>query len=61
MEQSTLATSPRFFEPMLRLIDHASEQGRLAALSGALGRYLDGRAICDRSDHDKTLVLLSSR
>jgi hypothetical protein len=59
LEQATLAPSPRFFEPMLRPIDQASERGRLGALSGALGRYLDGKAICDRTDDDKTLVLLS--
>ncbi len=61
LEQATLAPSPRFFEPMLRPIDQASEQGRLGALSGALGRYLDSKAVCDRTDDDKTLILLSSR
>jgi hypothetical protein len=61
LDQTTQAASPRFFEPMLRPIDQAAERGRLASLSGALGRYLDGKAICDRTDDDKTLVLLSSR
>ena len=61
LDQTTQAASPRFFEPMLRPIDQANEQGRLASLSVALGRYLDSKAICDRTDDDKTLVLLSSR
>jgi hypothetical protein len=61
LDQTTQAASPRFFEPMLRPIDQAAERGRLASLSAALGRYLDGKAICDRTDDDKTLVLLSSR
>jgi len=61
LDQTTQVPSPRFFEPMLRPIDQAVEHGRLASLSGALGRYLDGKAICDRTDDDKTLVLLSSR
>lgn len=49
----------RFFDPMIKPIDQASERGRLAGLSDALGRYLDGPAICDRTDDDKTLVLVS--
>lgn len=61
LDQFTQAPSPRFFEPMLRPIDQAEEQGRLAALSTALARYLDGKTICDRTDDDKTLVLLSGR
>lgn len=48
-----------FFDPMIRPIDQAVERGRLADLSAALGRYLDGAAICDRTDDDKTLVLVS--
>lgn len=49
----------RFFDPMIKPVDQASERGRLVALSAALGRYLDGPAICDRTDDDKTLVLVS--
>ncbi|HDR9760798.1 TPA: protein phosphatase 2C domain-containing protein [Burkholderia cepacia ATCC 25416] len=61
LNQATHAPSPRFFEPMLRPIDQANEPGRLAALSAALGQYLDGRAICERTDDDKSLILLSRR
>jgi len=49
----------RFFDPMIKPVDAAAEQGRLANLSAALGRYLDGAAICERTDDDKTLVLVS--
>lgn len=49
----------RFFVPMIKPIDQAAERGRLASLSAALGRYLDGPAICDRTDDDKTLILVS--
>jgi hypothetical protein len=49
----------RFFNPMIKPVDQATEHGRLAGLSAALGRYLDGPAICDRTDDDKTLVLVS--
>lgn len=61
LDQATQAPSPRFFEPMLRPIDQANEHGRLSSLSMALGRYLDSKTICDRTDDDKTLVLLSNR
>jgi hypothetical protein len=49
----------RFFDPMIKPVDQAADRGKLPALSAALGRYLDGPAICDRTDDDKTLVLAS--
>lgn len=49
----------RFFDPMIKPVDAAVERGRLMNLSSALGRYLDGPAICERTDDDKTLVLVS--
>lgn len=49
----------RFFDPMMKPVDAAIERGRLMNLSSALGRYLDGSAICERTDDDKTLVLVS--
>jgi serine/threonine protein phosphatase PrpC len=57
-----LARQPhaRFFDPMIKPIDQSSETGKLTNLSLALGRYLDSPAICERTDDDKTLILLSS-
>lgn len=49
----------KFFDPMIKPVDTATERGRLIHLSSALGRYLDGAAICERTDDDKTLVLVS--
>jgi len=49
----------RFFDPMIKPIDQSSETGKLTKLSLALGRYLDSPAICERTDDDKTLILLS--
>jgi len=49
----------RFFDPMIKPVDQAPDRGKLAQLSTALGRYLDGAAICERTDDDKTLVLVS--
>jgi hypothetical protein len=57
-----LASQPhvRFFDPMIKPVDQSAETGKLSKLSLALGRYLDGPAICERTDDDKTLILLSS-
>ena len=49
----------RFFDPMIKPVDGATGHGKLAKLSEALGRYLDSPALCERTDDDKTLILLS--
>lgn len=49
----------RFFDPMMKPIDQAQDAGKLVNLSKALGRYLDSPSICERTDDDKTLILLS--
>lgn len=49
----------RFFEPMIKPVDQAAETGKLSALSSALGRYLDSPAVVERTDDDKTLILIS--
>ena len=49
-----------FFEPMMKPVDQSPETGKLPTLSSALGRYLDSRAVCELTDDDKTLILLSS-
>ena len=51
----------RFFDPMIKPVDAVGETGRLVKLSAALGRYLDSATICERTDDDKTLVLVSRR
>lgn len=50
----------RFFDPMIKPIDQAAVTGKLKKLSLALGQYLDSAAICESTDDDKTLILLSS-
>lgn len=49
----------RFFDPMIRPVDVASGEGRLVELSAKLATYLAGPSVCDRSDDDKTLILIS--
>ncbi|WP_334488870.1 PP2C family serine/threonine-protein phosphatase [Bradyrhizobium algeriense] len=59
LEHATVQPHARFFEPMIRPVDQSPESGRLTKLSLALGQYLDSPPVCDRTDDDKTLVLLS--
>ena len=48
-----------FFEPMLRPVDASKDTGRLSELSRELGTFLSGASVCERTDDDKTLILLS--
>jgi serine/threonine protein phosphatase PrpC len=61
LEQATQQPYARFFDPMLKLVDQTEGEGRLIELSGALARYLDSPALCERTDDDKTLILVSCR
>jgi hypothetical protein len=53
------AAHPRFFDPMLRPVDAAPDEGRLVELSAKLATYLAGSSVCERTDDDKTLILIS--
>lgn len=53
------AAHPRFFDPMFRPVDAASGEGRLVELSARLATYLAGSLVCERTDDDKTLILIS--
>jgi len=49
-----------FFDMVAAPLETAASQGargRDRTLSAALGRYLDGEAVCERTDDDKTLAL----
>lgn len=48
-----------FFDPMMRPVDAAEGQGRLTELSAKLAAYLAGPSVCERTDDDKTLILIS--
>jgi len=61
LDHSTHRPFARFFDPMLKVVDEASNIGRLAGLSAALGQYLDSPKLCERTDDDKTLILISGR
>lgn len=53
------AAHPRFFDPMFRPVDAAQGDGRLVELSAKLHSYLAGPSVCERTDDDKTLILIS--
>jgi hypothetical protein len=53
------AAHPRFFDPMIHPVDVASGQGSLVELSAKLTTYLAGPSVCERTDDDKTLILIS--
>jgi len=50
---------PQFFDPVFRPVDTASGEGRLVELSAKLAKYLAGQSVCERTDDDKTLILIS--
>lgn len=60
LDHATHQPHTRFFDPMIKPIDQSIETGKLTKLSLALGQYLESPAICERTDDDKTLILLSS-
>lgn len=51
---------PGFFNPMMRPVDEVHTSGKLADLSLKLQAFLAGQSVCERTDDDKTLILLSS-
>lgn len=53
------AAHPPFFDPMFRPIDAVSGKGRVVELSAKLATYLAGPSVCERTDDDKTLILIS--
>ena len=52
---------PPFFDGIIRPIRDADGHGRNGPLCGSLARYLDGGAINERTDDDKSLILACRR
>ena len=59
LEQASGQPFPRFFDPMIKPVDQAAGAGRLRSLSEMLGQWLQSPTLCDRTDDDKTLALIS--
>jgi hypothetical protein len=47
----------KFFDGMARPVFASTQKGRDRPLSASLKNYLEGDAVCARTDDDKTLVL----
>lgn len=54
-----LAAYPPFFNPMFRPVDAETGAGHLIELSEKLATYLASQSVCERTDDDKTLILIS--
>ncbi len=50
-----------FFRTMMQPLDSAIEEGRNVRLSAALAAFLSSPRVCEKTDDDKTLLLISSR
>ncbi|MBV6816752.1 protein phosphatase 2C domain-containing protein [Rahnella sp. PD12R] len=61
LSQNEQKAYSRFFEPMLRPVDNTIGEGRLIPLSIQLATYLNSASVCERTDDDKTLILISGR
>lgn len=61
LDHRTDAPHDPFFNTMIAPIDALSEPGKNAKLSSALAAFLRGPKVCDKTDDDKTLLLLSSQ
>lgn len=59
LSYSQKAAYSRFLDPMLRPVDANPDKGHLAELSTSLATYLLGKSVCERTDDDKTLILIS--
>lgn len=61
LSQLDQSAYPRFFDPVFRPVDSAEGEGRLIELSEKLTSYLASSSVCERTDDDKTLILISER
>jgi serine/threonine protein phosphatase PrpC len=59
--QSTKAPFIPFFEKMISSIDQDKSMGNLQELSKSLGTFLGSNKICERTDDDKSLILISTK
>lgn len=59
LDQCELKPHQPFFDPMIKPIDRSRSVGRLPSMSCALESFLDSPNVCERTDDDKTLILIS--
>lgn len=59
LDEATQSAYARFFEPMISPVDSSQSSSYLPILSNQLKRYLATEAVCEKTDDDKTLILIS--
>lgn len=52
---------PPFFSNLLKSVDNAATSGYLKNLSSALGEFLNSEKINERTDDDKSLIIISTK
>lgn len=60
LDHKAMTAHAPFFNSMIRPLDNLSFEGKDQNLSAALATFLDSDRVCDRTDDDKSLILLSS-
>lgn len=60
LSQLEKVAHPKFFGPMIRWVDEVPGRGRLVGLSAKLKTFLASPSVCEHTDDDKTLILLSN-
>ncbi len=61
LDHRTDAPHAPFFKSMLDPLDKYEKDGKSAKLSAALAGFLNSPRVCDKTDDDKTLLLISAR
>jgi hypothetical protein len=59
LDHKTSTPHVPFFQSMFAPLDSAISTGRSPQLSSALSTFLSGSRVCDKTDDDKTLILVS--
>lgn len=60
LDQKAMTAHTPFFTSMIRHLDGAGGEGKDHGLSAALATFLDSDRVCERTDDDKSLILLSA-
>ncbi|MCE7887676.1 MAG: protein phosphatase 2C domain-containing protein [Alphaproteobacteria bacterium PRO2] len=60
LNHKTMTAHAPFFTNMIRPLDNLSDEGKDRNLSAALASFLDSERVCERTDDDKSLILLSA-
>lgn len=58
LDQMNKVPHSPFFAKMLEPLDKISKTGKVLELSKALGSFLESERVCERTDDDKSLILL---